>query len=175
MQTQTVNDKMVMVYYEITTKKAHFKRRVQEQFRKTIVLTPGLCWAIGFFKGEGVNSIINGSYRRFSIVNKNPEKIKRFLQIMVLSGLLVKERIDGKCFQIHHFKKPTKDVIEYWSNALNFPKERFSAVAYGHDLHKSENGVCRFDIGHVLLRRIVELLNEHIMDHDSGEWTSIGF
>ncbi len=63
--TEIINEKSINVYYDITS---GIKRRIQGIFPRYVYLSPGFCWALGFFKGEGVNSIINGSYRRFSVI-----------------------------------------------------------------------------------------------------------
>ena len=161
--TQLINKKMINVYYDVT---CGIKRRIQGTFPRYIYLSPGFCWALGFFKGEGVNSIINGSYRRFSIINRNPKYIKKFLDEIINSGLLEKSRLEQRCFQIHHYANVISKTRKYWAKELKIPEERIIMVNDKKSLKKNENGVCRFDISNVLLRKIIDLLNEKILKNN---------
>lgn len=161
--TQIINKKTINVYYDITS---GIKRRIEGTFPRYIYLSPGFCWALGFFKGEGVNSIINGSYRRFSIINRNPKYIKKFLDEILHSGLLEKSRLEQRCFQIHHYANALSKTRRYWAKELKIPGERIIMVNDKQSLKKKENGVCRFDISNVLLRKIVDLINEKILTND---------
>ena len=139
------------------------KKRIKRTFPCYIYLTPGFCWSLGFYKGEGLNSIKSKTYYRFGISNKNPVYINKFMDEMISSKLLAKHQIRGKCFQIHHFAYDLEDVKKYWSNKLDFPLELFSARDYNHNLTKEGNGVCHFDISEVLLRRILDLINDEVL------------
>ncbi len=161
LKAEIIDKDKILIYYE--SEKTIMKKMFKETFPRYINLTPGFCWALGFFEGEGLKSKKYTSYRRFNITNKNPRDLKKFLNELDKSGLLPKERIRGKCFQIHHFLNREEVVIEYWSKQLDFPKERFSAKDYNHNLKREGNGVCHFDIGHVLLRRIFDLINEKLI------------
>ncbi len=157
-ESEIVGEDKVVLYYVI--KKAIMKKRFQREFQRYVYLTPGFCWALGFFQGEGLKSRKNRAYTRFNITNKNPIFLKRFLSEMDKAGLLRKEEIKGRCFQIHHFLNPPEVVKEYWSSQLGFPQEKFIAIDYNHNLKKEGNGVCHFDIGDCLLRRVIDLINE---------------
>ena|SRR3989338_3123250 len=156
-----INDKEIVVYY--TIKKAIMKKTISRVFTRYINLTPSFCWALGFFRGEGLSSRRSKSYHRFNITNKNPVCLKKFLKEIDKSGLLLSHNIKGKCFQIHHFMNRPEIVEKYWSDQLGFPLEMFSAIDYDHNLSKEGNGVCHFDIGDVLLRRIIDLINDSII------------
>ncbi len=164
LKTEIINYNQILIYYEL--EKTIMKKKFKEFFPRYIHLTAGFCWALGFFEGEGMKSKKYTSYRRFNITNKNPRDLKKFLNELHKSGLLPKERIRGKCFQIHHFLNREEIVRDYWSKQLDFPKEMFSIQDYNHNLKRSGNGVCHFDLGHVLLRRIFDLLNEKLITEE---------
>jgi len=140
------------------------KKRMSKIFPRHIKLTPGLCWALGFFKAEGLSSIKSKCYYRFNITNKNPIHLKKVLDELNKAGLLTKPQIKGKCFQIHHFANHPEQARKYWADKLNFPVDMFSAQDYNHNLKREGNGVCHFDISAVLLRRILDLINDKIIN-----------
>ncbi len=164
LRAKIIDKDNISIYYEST--KTIMKKKFRGIFPRYVFLTPGFCWALGFFEGEGMKSKKSTSYRRFNITNKNPLDLKKFLDELHKSKLLPKDRIRGKCFQIHHFLNNKLEAERYWSKQLNFPIEMFSAIDYNHNLRRSGNGVCHFDLGHVLLRRIFDLINEKIMTEE---------
>jgi len=161
LETEIINEEEIYVFYYST--KTIMKKRFQRKFPRYIYLTPGFCWGLGFFKGEGLNSIRGTSYRRFIITNKSPTCLNKFLDELNNSKLLLKSAIKGKCFQIHHFLNSADEVVNYWSNKLNFPKKMFSPLNYDDGFKKEGNGVCHFDKGDVLLRRIFDIINNKII------------
>jgi len=55
----------VRIYYIST--KSIMKKVFEKYLPRYIKLTPKFCWALGFLKGEGLNSIRGKSYYRFEI------------------------------------------------------------------------------------------------------------
>ena len=174
LETQIINEEEILVFYHST--KTIMKKIFKRKFPRYIYLTPGFCWVLGFFKGEGLSSIRGKSYRRFVITNKNPICLNKFLDELEKSKLLLRSAINGKCFQIHHFLNHPDEVIDYWSNKLKFPRGMFSPLNYDDGFKKEGNGVCHFDIGDVLLRKVFDSINNKIMTEaiapasTSGEW-----
>ncbi|HLD15265.1 MAG TPA: hypothetical protein VJB94_01670 [Candidatus Nanoarchaeia archaeon] len=152
----------ILIYYIATN---HItKRKFQKIFPRYIYLTPSFCWVLGFFKAEGLSSIKNKAYYRFNITNKKPLFLKKVFTEIEKAGLLLKDEIKGRCFQIHHFKNDPEIVKKYWSNNLEFPIEMFVVRDYNHNLTKEGNGVCHFDISNVLLRRVLDLINDKVIE-----------
>lgn len=153
--------KDIEIYY--IAEKNITKKRYSKIFPKHIDLTPGFCWTLGFIKAEGLNSINSHSYSQFHITNKNPEMLKKVIKELDKSGLLTKDKWPGKCFQIANAYGDEKEVIKYWSKALNVNINKFFIKRYKHELRKSYFGICHIVVGDVLLRRIIDLINEFIM------------
>ncbi|GEM_PF-2085276 len=158
---EIITPNTIQLYYSIS--KSIMKKRKQRIFPRYIHLTPGLCWALGFFKGEGLSSLKSRGYYRVNITNKNPVHLKKVLTEFEKAALLPKENIKGRCFQIHHFMNDPITVKKYWAEKLGFPEELFSVIDYNHNLKREGNGVCHFDLSEVLLRRVLDLLNEKII------------
>jgi len=157
-----IKSDQVRVYY-ITTKT--IMKKVHERFfPKFIKLTPRFCWAMGFLKGEGLNSTNGRSYYRFEVTNKNPHLLNKIIEELDTSGILKKEDYPKKCFQIFHSSNEKNDVKSYWSKALSFDIDRFNVMNCKGSLKKSESGVCHIYIRDVLLRRVVDEINSYVMN-----------
>jgi len=156
------NKDKVKVYY--TTTKTIMKKTHERYFPRFIKLTPGFCWALGFLKGEGLNSIRGKSYYRFELTNKNPDLINKIIEELDKSDLIKKEDYPKKCFQIMHSYGKEKEIKYYWAEALDFDKSKFNVMNNKHALRKSKHGVCHLYISDVLLRRVVDEINRYVMN-----------
>ena len=128
-------------------------------------------WSTGFiyplkFKDLGEDIEI------YYIANKNIAKKKYsriFLKHIDLTpGFcwalgFIKAKWPGKCFQIANAYGPEEEIRKYWSKSLEIKTDKFFIKRYKHELRKSYFGICHIVIGNVLLRRIIDLINESIM------------
>ncbi|MBM3199387.1 hypothetical protein FJZ53_00505 [Candidatus Woesearchaeota archaeon] len=152
----------VRVYY--VTTKTLMKKVHERLFPRFIKLTPRFCWAMGFLKGEGLNSINGKSYYRFEITNKNPYLLNKVIEELDTSRILKKEDYPKKCFQIFHSSNERNVVKNYWSTNLDFDVNKFEVINCKSSLKKSDTGICHLYISDVLLRRVVDEINMHITD-----------
>ena len=147
-----------IVKYTVTN--TIMRRPYSRRFPKEILLTTKLCWALGFLKGEGMNSRNPSSYHRFGVTNKDSKLINFVLDELFKSGLLKKENIPDKSFQILHCSADLREVQIYWAKKLGVPKSKIRPYDNKHIFKKSKYGICHFYITDVLLRRIVDLVHE---------------
>jgi len=151
----------ILIYY--ISGKTIMKKRYSKIFNKYIELTPGLCWALGFYKGDGLNSINGYSYHQFSITNKNPKMLNKVIKELDRAKLITRDKYPDRCFQIMNSNGNKKEIVKYWSKHLGFEPDKFLVKRYKHELRKSYFGICHITIGDVFLRRIIDLLNEFII------------
>jgi len=152
-----LSDNEISVFYEIN---GPVRRRVSRRFPRFIKLEPNLIWLLGFLNGEGSNSICQSNYRRFTVTNKNPALIKLTIEYLHNISFIDKHKLSAGCFHIIHAKEITT-AIQYWSESLSLPEPMFKLF---HDVNKtSRYGVCHFYLSDVLLRRVVDELNNHFM------------
>lgn len=154
----------IIIYYIMT--KTIMNKVYSRKFPKEIKLTPSFCWALGFIKGEGMNSLNKSSYHRFGVTNKNPKLISYVLEELDKSNLLKKEKIPDRSFQILHWFSTPREVVNYWSNKLNVPKEKINPYNDKNSLKRTKFGTCHFYITDVLLRRIIDIISEKIFDNE---------
>lgn len=163
LQFENIDKEKIKAYYIIT--KGPIKRKIQNIFPKKIKLDPGFCWMLGFIKGEGMNSTRGKSYYRFLITNKNPSLINKVLEELEKSKLFSKKDLSPKSIHILHSNGPKKIVEKYWSQQLNMSR---SLINIGKNeknpLKKSKYEVCHVYISNVLLRLLIDKLNERIIN-----------
>ncbi|MFH1409497.1 MAG: hypothetical protein ABIH34_06305 [Nanoarchaeota archaeon] len=157
-QLYATNEKQNTIKIFYTTKS---KRIISRVFPKKLTLSPEFCYVLGFLKGEGSNSLGKSNYRRFTITKSDPDIMKFVLKILEKNKLLSLSRLINKSCHLIHFKLTEKKVIEYWSEKLKLPEEKFKCF---EDKNKTSLfGVCHIYISDVLLRRVVDLIQEKIM------------
>lgn len=149
------NEKSIIIYYIIKG-----GRKISRVFPRKISLTPSFCYVLGLIKGEGSNALGKSSYRRFTITNSDPKIIDIVLKELEKNSLFYKSNIIDKSVHLLHHTENDDKVIEYWCNQLNLPKSRFKC--FNEERKTSPFGVCHVYISDVLLRRIVNLLQEQI-------------
>ena len=146
-------EKSTLVYY--LTKS---NRKIKRDFPKKIILTPNFIYVLGIIMGEGPTSLGKSNYRRFTMTNSDPKVINIVLKELENCRFLKKTDLIDKSIHLLHFKEPEKKVIDYWSNKLDIDKSKFKCF---HDEKKTTNfGVCHVYVSDVLLRRIIDLLQE---------------
>jgi len=151
-----LNNKEVLVHYNT---KGPIVRKISRKFPKFIDADHIFIWVLGFLKGEGSNSKGKSNYRRFTITNKNPEFIILTLKVLYEKGLLYNDLPDKTCHIIHSQDK--LKAMNYWQNKLGLDKSKFS---YIDDNNKTSlYGVCHVYLSDVLLRRVVDEINEFIL------------
>ena len=149
------HDKSIVVYYKIKTNK-----RISRVFPKEIILTPKFTYTLGLLKGEGSNALGKSNYRRLTITNSNPDVINLILDELERSGLFKKSDLIAKSVHLLHHTESDNLVIDYWSNKLSLPKNKFKC--FDDKLKTSQYGVCHVYISDVLLRRVIDILQAHI-------------
>ena len=149
------NGSSALIYYTIKTNK-----RISRLFPKEIILSPKLTYMLGLLKGEGSNALGKSNYRRLTITNSNPDIISLILDELERSDLFKKSDLITKSVHLLHHTEPDGKVIEYWSNVLDIPKNKFKC--FDDKLKTSKYGVCHVYISDVLLRRVIDILQTHI-------------
>ncbi|MFH1134162.1 MAG: hypothetical protein V1735_06760 [Nanoarchaeota archaeon] len=137
------------------------KRKISRRFPKNIALSPKFCYALGFLKGEGSNSLGKSNYRRFTITNSDPVILSFVLNELGKNQLFQPDDLIDKSVHLIHFTKSPSEVIAYWSNMLSIPKKKF--VCFYDKKRTSPFGVCHIYISDVLLRRVVDLFHEKMI------------
>ncbi len=145
-----------LIYY--TTKS---NRLISKNFPKSIKLCPKFCYILGILKGEGSNSLGKSSYRRFTLTNSDPDIIKLVLGELDKKNLFKKTKIIDKSIHLLHNTCSEEEAINYWSEKLDLPKNKFKC--FDDKQKTSIFGVCHVYISDVLLRRIIDLLQEYII------------
>ena len=151
------NEKNALVYYTIKTNK-----KISRIFPKEISLTPRLMYILGILKGEGSNALGKSNYRRFTITNSDSNVIRLVLNELEQSNLFKKVDLINKSVHLLHHTEQDDKVIDYWSNELNIPKIKFKC--FDDKLKTSKFGVCHVYISDVLLRRVIDILQEKLLD-----------
>lgn len=157
-------DKTVVKY---VMNKTINNRSYSRKFPKEIKLTLKLCWVLGFLRGEGFNGLGKSTYHRFGVTNKNPKLVNFVLNELDFCGLLIKNNLPDNSIEIMHFSGKKEEVIKYWSSSLNVPVYKIKIKHYRHQFEKSKYGVCHVYLTDVLLRRIVDILHEKIIEKNS--------
>ncbi|MBU2639889.1 MAG: hypothetical protein KKG75_04260 [Nanoarchaeota archaeon] len=146
----------VLVYYRTKSNKL-----ISRFFPNKVNLTPRLIYVLGLLKGEGSNSIGDSNYRRFTMTNSDPAIIKIVLNELDKHNLFKKSKLIDKSIHLLHHTKSNKEVISYWSKKLGLNKSKFKCF---NSKKTTPFGVCHVYISDVLLRRVVDLIHEKIMD-----------
>lgn len=157
LNSEEIDNNFLKVYYIINK---CVKRKVERIFPKELTITPRFAFVLGLICGEGANKLGKSNYRRFTFTNKDPELIKIVLNELDRNKILNIKNLPDKSFYIHHTKKEEKDVVVFWSKMLGFDKNKFNFIKY--KIQSSEYGVCHFYLSDVLLRRVIDLLNESL-------------
>ncbi len=148
--------KKLIVYY-----KTKSNRKISRLFPKEIKLTSRLIYSLGILIGEGATSIGKSNYRRFTLTNSNPRIIKVVLDELDRCGLFKRYDLNKRAINLFHHKNSNKKVINYWSKNLDLPGDKF--ICYNHQKKTSPFGVCHVYISDVLLRRVVDLIQDKFL------------
>jgi len=147
----------VLVYY--TTK---FNKTFSRKFPRLVIITPKFACVLGLIKGEGANALGKSNYRRFTFTNSDCELVKQVLDTLSQNKLLLKENLREKSIYIMHFQKEESTVIEYWSKKLDLPVSKFRCV---ETTDKTRDwGICHVYISDVLLRRVIDIMIDSILN-----------
>ena len=149
------NDKNILIYYKIKTNKC-----ISRVFPKEITLTPKFTYTLGLLKGEGSNALGKSNYRRLTITNSNPDIINLILDELEVSNLFKKSDLIAKSVHLLHHTEIDDKVIDYWSDKLDIPRNKFKC--FDDKLKTSKYGVCHVYISDVLLRRVIDILQAHV-------------
>ena len=151
----------IKIFYDIS--RTPMKKRISGNFPKIINVDASFSWVLGFLKGEGTNSKKRSSYRRFIFTNKNPIFIKKVPNELHNRKMInVRELIKG-CIHIIHSSGSIKKVLGYWSGKLKLSNDKFKILDYKKSLKKSKFGVCHVYLSDVILRRVIDEINNKIM------------
>ncbi len=150
-----LNGNKLSVFYTVKG-----NRKICRTFPKKIILTPKLAYVFGLIKGEGANSLGKSNYRRFTITNSEYGVIHLVLDALDKTGLYRKSSLIDKSIHLIHFIGKENEVIDYWSKCLDIPKEKFKC--FEDKTKTSKYGVCHVYVSDVLLRRIVDLIQEEL-------------
>ena len=157
--SEELDKNLINIYYIINK---GVQRKIQRTFPKIISIDPQFTLAAGLIKGEGSNSLGKSSYRRFTFTNSNPEIINFVLSELEKKDLFRKKLLIDKSIHLIHTTKKEKEVIKYWSKRLNLPKSKFKC--FDDKMKTSDYGVCHIYISDVLLRRVIDLIIEKIIN-----------
>ena len=101
-------------------------------------------------------------------MNKNIHIILLFLSLTTFLQTMdyyePEQEIPTKTAEQISLERAKKIIKEENTNKLNFPKKMFPPLNYDDGFKKEGNGVCHFDKGDVLLRRIFDIINNKIID-----------
>jgi len=147
------NGDNIIVYYKIKG-----GREVSRSFPKEINLTPRLSYVLGILKGEGATSLGKSNNRRFTLTNSEPTIINRVLDELEKNNLFKKSNLIDKSIHLLHHTESEDKVIDYWSEKLNLPKNKFKC--FDDKTKTSSFGVCHVYISDVLLRRVIDVIHD---------------
>lgn len=153
-KTRKIDDMTTQVYYVTISGKI-----IKKEFPTIINMTPELFWTLGFIKGEGANALGKSNYRRFTLTNSDPHLLNFAIQTLLKSRLLKEEDFKTNCFNIMHAINKESEL--YWHKQLGFSKENYKF--YKTKNKKTKNGVCHLYLSDVLLRRIIDELNNSLL------------
>jgi hypothetical protein len=137
-------------------------RKVGRQFPKEIDISSSFSYALGLLKGEGSNSLGKSNYRRFTITNSDPRVIRFLVKQLESAGLLSISELKEGSFHLLHHTATDNEAIEYWSKPLNLPESFFKC--FDDKTKTTPYGVCHVYLSDVLLRRVIDLLHELVMN-----------
>jgi hypothetical protein len=157
LECKEIGKNKIVVYY--TTKNNKTFSRI---FPKEIVMTPKLACILGLIKGEGANALGKSNYRRFTFTNSDSELVRHVIKMLHEAELFSKQDIKNNSFYIMHFKKEQDEVIKFWSKKLNVPESKFKCVDTKEKTR--DYGICHLYISDALLRRIIDLLINEVLN-----------
>lgn len=157
--SKIIDKNNILVYFDIT--KGAVKRRISRIFPRYIDCTSRFLWVLGFLKGEGSNSLGKSNYRRFTITNSDPKTIKIFFEEFENRELYFKKNLPNKSIHLIHHLKKKNEVIKYWSYQLEIPTCKFKC--FNGKAKTLDYGVCHVYISDVLLRRVIDLIQEKLV------------
>lgn len=161
LNTKKLTPNELEVYYIITA--GATKKRILRKFPAKIKLTPELAWSLGFIKGEGANSKGTSNYRRFTLTNSDPVNVLFVMRALTEAKIIDKDNLKAGTIQIMHSTGPPQKVVNYWQKNLRVKKEAIKIV---NDSDKRNYfGICHLYISDVLLRRVVDVLNETLFNN----------
>ncbi|MBI4453280.1 hypothetical protein HY636_01430 [Candidatus Woesearchaeota archaeon] len=136
---------------------------ISKSFPSDVILTPKLLYVFGILIGECPTSLGDSNYRRVTITNSNPKLIQIVLEELEKANLLKISYIIDKSIHLLHFKKDDNVVIDYWAKELNLSTGKFKC--FNDKSKTTDYGVCHVYISNVLLRRVIDLIQEYILNY----------
>ncbi len=135
-------------------------KAISRAFPQHFRITPRFCYVLGLLKGEGANALGKSNYRRFTFTNTDPEMFRIVLEELRHQGLVQHHDFKPGCFHLLHFSASEQEVIRYWAKELSLPEGYFKT--FNDQSKTTKNGVCHLYLSDVLLRRIIDLLQERV-------------
>lgn len=160
LESETIDENNIIIYY--ITKS---NRKISRKFPKEVNIDIKSAYILGLIKGEGANALGNSNYRRFTFTNTDWTLIKQVLNMLEETKLFFRKDIVDKSTYILHHKKSNQEAINYWSDKLNIPKSKFKC--FEREKRTKDYGVCHIYISDVLLRRVIDLIIEHITNQQT--------
>jgi len=159
LKSKQIDNQITEVFYVINK---GIKRTIKRSFPKEIEATPKFSLALGLIKGEGPNALGKSNYRRFTFTNSDPKVINFVLNQLEEQNIFKKKFLINKSVHLIHAKESDEKVIFYWSKKLKISRSKFKC--FRSERRTTKYGVCHVYISDVLLRRILDLLIEKIIN-----------
>jgi len=161
LKTKVINEKDILVYYEVGGK---IKRSVSRIFPQYLDITNRFMWVLGFINGEGLKSINSvSSMYRFAVTNNDPSTIKNVLKVLDESKLFKINNLPINSIKINYGNKCfVQSLKSYWSKELGLTKEKIKLALKPQKQKKAKYGTATLYISDVLLRRVMDIISNHI-------------
>ncbi len=157
LEVEQVSEKEILVFYRVLN--SAVPRLVKRLFPSRIELSSSFFWVLGFLEGEGANKLGKSNYRRVTITNSNAKDMRAVLDELERQWLL--KRIDLPVGAVQIFvKDPSEKVEQYWRAKLNVSPEQIRLFEKSNAT--SPTGICHIYVSDVLLRRVIDLIQEHL-------------
>ncbi len=136
-----------------------FKRK----FPRFLEINNSFLWLIGFIRGEGSHSKGKSGYLRFTLTNSDSYLMKNAINSLIKSGLINRKTLPVRSIKIGRSSlHDDSELMEHWGKELGFSKEYFYFTNKRDENKKQKFGTCHLYISDVLLRRVMDIILDHI-------------
>jgi hypothetical protein len=152
-----IKDDEIEIFYHSNQRKKYYRT-----FPRKICVNNKAAYILGLIKGEGANALGISNYRRFTFTNSDYNLVKLVVDFLDNTLLFPRKQIADKTIYIMHHQNKDAAAIAYWSEKLQIPRSKFRCIST--EKRTRAYGICHVYLSDLLLRRIIDLLIEHIQN-----------